>query len=216
VIFDPEEVLTAMFSGGSGKEAAGGWGATEGEAELKDEQAGEEIAKKDDNEATVENAEDAAKAEPEEPEDKSVSYADYLAQQAEKKLALEDEAQLKLRKANEGSKTNKQWAAAKELVKDEGDFFMGGGGGKTKRERERKVKQVVELDNRYIEPDRPRGGARGGRGEYRGGRGGRGGERGGFRGDFRGGRGGGPRGGGGPGGGGLNPKDERAFPSLGS
>lgn len=168
---------------------------------------------------------------PAEPEDKSVSYADYLAQQAEKKLALA--SALEARKANEGSKPNKQWENATALVKDEDADFIASTGSKAKRERERKTKQLLDIDQRYVEPERPRGGARGGRGGGRGdafrgasrgdssrgaGRG-RGGGRGDFRGDssrgdssrgdFRGGRGGretAP----------LNPNDASAFPSLGS
>lgn len=199
-------------TGGSEKQAAQSWGATEGEAELKDEQAGEAEAQK-------ELDADAAADENEPPveEDKSVSYADYLAQLAEKKLALEGD--LKVRKPNEGAKLKKEWAAAKPLVKDGGEDFIAGSGGKAKRERERKYKQVVDIDQRFVEQqDRPRGG--GGRGGPRGGargdfRGrGRGEGRGRGGGDFRGGRGGGPRGGG-PGQP-INTSDTSAFPSLGS
>jgi plasminogen activator inhibitor 1 RNA-binding protein len=212
-------------SGSSDKQAAHGWGATEGDAELKDETAGEEIAKKDEKEAAVEDAaEGDGKDEPAEPEEKQVSYDDYLAQQAEKKLALE--AEFRVRKANEGVKKNKQWDQATALVKEE-DEFITGSSGKAKRERERKTKQLVDIDNRYHEPERTRGGGPGGRGgrggsdrgrgeSSRGGpRGGRGGGRGDFRGDFRGGRGGGERGGS-VAGGKINPSDEKAFPSLGS
>ncbi|KAI1417520.1 hypothetical protein F5Y13DRAFT_151192 [Hypoxylon sp. FL1857] len=184
------------IASGSEKQAAQSWGAQEGDAEQKDEQAGEEIAQSELKESTAEDAQDAP-ATPAEPEDKHVSYADYLAQQAEKKLALGES--LEIRKPNEGSKLDKKWANAKALVKDEDDAYVPGSGGKVKRERERKAKQLVEIDNRYVEPERTRGG-RGGRGGNRGGaprgegrgRGGRGrGEgRGEGRGDFRGGRGG--------------------------
>ncbi|TPX13803.1 uncharacterized protein E0L32_005747 [Thyridium curvatum] len=205
-------------TGGSDKQAAQGWGATEGDAELKDEQAGEEIAQSERKDAATEEAGDETPAEPEE---KHISYADYLAQQAEKKLALEGD--LKVRQANEGAKNNKQWATAKELVKDEDDDFISASAGKTKRERERKTKQVVDIDQRYVEPERPTRGGRGGRGGSRGDSG-RGGPRGGdsSRGGPRGGR-GAPRGGDFPRGGGrggreasnLNTNDEKAFPSLG-
>ncbi|KAI0180181.1 hypothetical protein GGR52DRAFT_530137 [Hypoxylon sp. FL1284] len=177
---------------GSEKQAAQSWGAAEGAAEQKDEQAGEEMAQSELKEATAEDAD--APATPAEPEDKHVSYADYLAQQAEKKLALGES--LEIRKPNEGSKVDKKWANAKALTKEEDDNYVQGTGGKVKRERERKSKQLVDIDQRYIEPERTRGG-RGGRGGPRGGaprgegrgRGGRG--RGGeSRGDFRGGRGG--------------------------
>ncbi|KAI0186963.1 hypothetical protein EV127DRAFT_437526 [Xylaria flabelliformis] len=211
--------------GGSEKQAAQSWGATEGGAEAKDEQVGEEIAQTELKEATAEDAEDVTT--PAEPEDKHVSYNDYLAQQAEKKLALGDN--LEIRKPNEGSKVDKKWANAKALNKEDDDDFISATGGKTKRERERKAKQLVEIDNRFVEPERPRGGRGGrggaGRGGARGdgrGRGegrGRGGSRGDFRGDFRGDR--GDRGdrGGRPAGrenASINTSDESAFPSLGA
>ncbi|KAK3942366.1 Stm1-domain-containing protein [Diplogelasinospora grovesii] len=212
----------SLPSGGSEKQAALSWGATEGQAELKDEQAGEEIAQTEQKEATAEGdaAPAEAEAKEEEPEDKHISYADYLAQQAEKKAALEAENALKVRKANEGIKEDKKWANAKPLAKEEGEDYFAGAGGKAKRERERKQKQVLEIDQRYVEPERT-GGGRGGRGGPRGGRGeggrgrGRGAPRGEYRGDnFRGGRGG--RGAGNTSGPLLNPSDESAFPSLGS
>ncbi|KAB5516916.1 hypothetical protein GE09DRAFT_1294508 [Coniochaeta sp. 2T2.1] len=221
-------------SGGSDKQAALSWGAAEGQAELKDEQVGEQIAKADQKEAVTQDAAPVEEA-PVEEEDKSISYADYLAQQAEKKLALEQENALKVRKANEGSKADKKWANAKELVKadPEEEVLFAGAAGKAQRQRERKQKQFVELENRYIEAPREGGGERrGGRGGARGdfagrgrGEGGRG--RGEGRGEGRGGRGGprgAPRGGaprgaprGGAGGAApVNPNDQSAFPSLGS
>lgn len=210
---------------GSEKQAAQSWGAPEGNAELKDEQAGEAIAESEKKDAADENAQPE---EPEEPEDKHVSYTEYLAQQAEKKAALD--AGLEIRQANEGS--SKKWGTAQEVSRDDQEY-MPATGGKKQREREKKTKQVIEIDQRYVEPERsqrggPRGGARGGprgggRGGERGGapRGDRGGARGGARGDRggdRGGERGAHRGGrrdnnaGGPG---LNTKDESAFPSLG-
>ena len=200
------------YSGNSEKQAAQGWGAPEGDAELKDEQAGEAIAQ---TEAKVAEGEAAAE-EPEEPEQPQITLDAYFAQQAEKRAGLDS---LQIRKANEGTKENKKWNTAKELVKDEDEDFITPTGGKTKRERERKVKQVVDIDQRYVEPPQARGGsARGGRGGApRGGRG--------DRGDFRGGR-GAPRGGrGAPRGGAsaprggssapINTSDEAAFPTLG-
>lgn len=122
-----------------------------------------------------------------------MSYAEYLAQQAEKKLALGET--LEIRKANEGSKADKKWANAKALTKENDDDYVSGVGGKVKRERERKAKQLLEIDQRYVEPERTGGGGRGG------GRGGRGGPRGGAprgdRGDGQS-RGGAPRGDGAP------------------
>ncbi|KAJ2906824.1 hypothetical protein MKZ38_010322 [Zalerion maritima] len=197
---------------GSEKQASLSWGAAEGTAELKDEQAGEEMAKtekKDDVEGEGE-PKDAAAAEPAEPEEKHISFAEYQAQQAAKKAALE--AEVNLRKPNEGSKLDKKWANAQPLTKNDDDVYFEGTGGKNKRERERKTKQILDIDQRFVEPER---GGRGGRG--RGGRGGRGGEFRGSRGAPRGGRG---RGGGppsaGPGKTTIDPKDQSAFPSLGA
>lgn len=159
-----------------------------------------------------------------EPEDNSKSYADYLAEQAEKKLKLESEP-LQIRKPNEGSKQDKKWAKAKPISKDgQEEDFIAAKGEKARRERQRKEKTTLDVDLRYIEPssggrgergDRGDRGERGGRGrgsrgDFRGGERGRGGRgrgdgyRGG-RGDggYRGGRGGGDRGGGGGGDGGY-------------
>ncbi|KAK9779497.1 putative Hyaluronan/mRNA-binding protein domain-containing protein [Seiridium cardinale] len=194
------------LASGSDKQAAQSWGAQEGEAEQKDEQAGEAIARTELKEAVAEDAQDPET--PAEPENKSISYDDYLAQQLEKKAALGEN--LQVRKANEGSKADKKWSNAKELVKDDKEDFIAGNAGKAKRERERKQKAVVDIDHSFVEPDRPRGGARGGRGGPRGGRG----EGGRGRGEGRGGR-GGQRGGRSenPS---LNPSDQSAFPSLGA
>ncbi len=235
-------VVSSQIYSDSEKQAGHGWGANEGNAELADEQAGEAIAKAEEKEALTGDGEDApvdadgkkleAPAAEPEPEDHSISYADYLAQQAEKKLALGTGVP-EARKPNEGSKEDKKWANAKPLSKEEEEAFIAGSGGKAKRERERKQKQVVEIDQRFIEaPDR------GGRGDgSRSGRGGRGrgdGSRGRGDGSYRGSRGDGPRGGGprrgdgpsrgahrgGPRGGGsgapINTDDTNAFPSLGS
>lgn len=154
-----------------------------------------------------------------EPQDNSKSYAEYLAEQAEKKLKLGGET-LQARKPNEGSKHDKKWAEAKAFAKDEeDDEYIAGKGAKEKRERQRKEKNLLDVDLRYVEPSSGRGGERGRggsrRGDFRGGERGRGGRgRGGdgFRGrgdgGFRGGRGGresAP----------VNVEDENAFPSLG-
>lgn len=149
-----------------------------------------------------------------EPEDHSKSYAEYLAEQAEKKLRLNDNVR-EARKPNEGSKQDKKWAAAKAFTKDEeDDEYMAGKGGKEKRERQRKEKTRLEVDLRYVEPSGGRGGGergRGGRG--RGGRGRGDGYRGRGDGEYRG---GGSRGGnrGGRDANSVNVSDENAFPSL--
>ena len=231
-------VCSSVYSE-SEKQAGHGWGANEGGAELADEQAAEVIASADQKDALTGDGEaapvDATAPEPEtEPEDHSSSYSDYLAQQAEKKLALGGGIP-EPRKPNEGTKQDKKWANAKPIPKDEEEEdFIAGTGGKSKRERERKQKQLVEIDQRFVEtPDR------GGRGGFRGGRGGRGGPGGQHRGgEFRGPRGEGrggrgehgerrPRGDGPPrshpprdhankAAAPINPGDTSAFPSLGS
>jgi len=210
--------------GESEKQAGHGWGANEGGAELDDEQAGDAIAKAERKEALTGDGEADGAAEAEaEPEDNSISYADYLAQQAEKKLAL-GAGVPEARKPNEGSKQDKKWANAKALSKEEEEDFVAGSGGKAKRERERKAKNVLDIDQRFVEaPERSsggRGGFRGGRGrgdgaprgrgEFRGrgDRGGRGrGDRGPPRGAFRGNAGAGQS---------INTSDTSAFPSLGA
>lgn len=208
------------------KQAAHGWGAETGEAELADEQAGEAIAKKEEKEAVKEDAEAEAEAEV---EDNSKSYTAYLAELAEKKLKLGEQ---NLRKANEGS--SKQFPEGTQVERKEEDFFAASAG-KAKRERQRKEKVHVELDgDRMLAPPPREGGSRGrgdrggrgrgeGRGSFRGGEGrGRGGDRG-ARGEGRGGRGrgeargaaaGAPRGG--RGAANVNVNDSSAFPSLGA
>jgi len=212
--------------GESEKQAGHGWGANEGGAELDDEQAGEAIAKAEQKEALAGDGDAAPTdgAAEAEPEDNSISYADYLAQLAEKKLALGTGVP-EARKPNEGSKQDKKWANAKAINKEEEEDFVAGSGGKAKRERERKQKQLLEIDQRFVEA--PERGGRGG-GGFRGGRGrGDGPPRGG-RGEFRGrgdrgqGRGRGDRGPprgahrGNAGGPSINTSDTSAFPSLGS
>ncbi|TVY67372.1 RGG repeats nuclear RNA binding protein B, partial [Lachnellula suecica] len=155
--------------GESEKQAAHGWGATEGEAELKDEEAGEALAKADQKEALTGDGDaapvDAAEAEP---EDNSKSYAEYLEELEQKKAALGG-ATLEVRKPNEGSKQDKKWANAKAIAKEEEEDFVAGSGGKAKRERERKTKQVLDIDQRFVEAPERGGGGRGG--GFRGGRG---------------------------------------------
>ncbi|KAL9096542.1 MAG: hypothetical protein Q9163_006430 [Psora crenata] len=232
------------------KQADLSWGAPTGTAEWQDEQAGEAIAKADEKEegaasgwdsggaapisedadgtappngAASVDAANAAREEEPEPEDNSKSYADYLAEQREKKLRLGAQ-ELKAREPNEGTKAKKEWENAKPISKEdeEGDFMAGlGKGEKAKRERAKKEKQTLNVDIRYVEPHRGGSGERGGRGRGRGDRGdfrGRGRGRGdGFRGrgegGYRGGR-GSYRGGnseGAP----VNVEDQSAFPSLG-
>ncbi|CAI6333078.1 unnamed protein product [Periconia digitata] len=193
------------------KQAAHGWGGNDGNAELADEQAGDAIAKQDEKAAVNEDAE--AEADPE-PEDKTKSYDAYLAELAEKKLALSTN----VRKPNEGS--SKKFPEGTAFARDEEEDFIAGSGGKAKRQRDRKEKAFVELDGDRMlaAPPREGGNSRGGRGgrgrgegrgEFRGRGRGRGEGRGEGRGDAR------PRGGRG-GQSGPNLSDSSAFPSLGS
>lgn len=227
------------------KQADQSWGAPTGDSEWTDEKAGEEIAKAEEKDEGAAGGWDAgvtdlttdapadadgtappqapadipsAPVEEPEPEDNSRSYADYLAEQAEKKKQLGGGI-LEARKPNEGSKQKKEWENAKPMSKDEEDEYMAGRGGKAKREKQRKEKERVDVDLRYVEPstggrgggERGRGRGRGDRGDFRG--------RGRGRGDnFRGrGDGGGYRGGRGRGDSGYTPNvgDENAFPTLG-
>ncbi|KAL1874323.1 hypothetical protein Daus18300_003687 [Diaporthe australafricana] len=214
---------------GSEKQAAQSWGATEGAAELNDEQAGEAIAKNELKDAEAEDAE----AEAQEPEVKQVTLDAWYAEQALNKLELNSGTSA--RKPNEGanSKEEKKWAGAKALVKDENSDYVTPSGGKKLRERAQKTKNTLDVDLRAEQRpnERPHERSHEGRGG-RGGRGGARGDRGGERGDRRGGaprggapRGGAPRGGdgfprGGPRGGRggaapINTNDTSAFPSLG-
>lgn len=151
-----------------------------------------------------------------------MSYAEYLEQQAQKKM--EGLGLREARAPNEGAKENKKWKNAAALSKDNESEAYFIGEAKAKRERERvQKKQVLDIDYAFKEPPREsRGGGRGGRGRGEG-RGGRG--RGEGRGDFR------PRGdrgdrgsyGGGRGGRGRSDasgppvpvSDNSAFPALG-
>ncbi|KAK4650052.1 hypothetical protein QC762_702800 [Podospora pseudocomata] len=191
--------------GGSAKTAEQAWGGEDGEKALNDEKAGEA-------DATVEKKEDeaAAPAEEQEPEPVVKTLEDYYKEKP--KFEALKPREVKAEKP-EGM------VVAKKTDED----YVTASGGKKERTRERKQKQFVEIENRYVEPERT------------GGRGGRGGARDGApRGGARGGRGDGPRGGargrGGPRGGAaprgaprggasqaapVSINDENAFPSLG-
>lgn len=222
-----------LFSSEHEKQAAHGWGGQTGGEEWADEKAGEAIAKDEEKgEGFVPEGDEAAPAgeegfKPEatgedaeaEPEDKTKSYAAYLAEQAERKLNL---GAPEARRPNEGG--SKKFPEGKAITREEEeDAYIAGTGGKSKRERQRKEKTLVELDDSRLHKE-PRD-------SFRGGRGGRGRGEGGFRGERgesrgrggRGGRGGEHRGGEYRGRGGRssssitpNVSDTAAFPSLGS
>ncbi|KAJ5341113.1 hypothetical protein N7541_010237 [Penicillium brevicompactum] len=170
------------------KQVQQGWGAESGEKNWDDERQGEKIAK-------TEEAEPQTPAEEVEEPDNSKSFADYLAEKAQKEtLAAKPE-----RTANEGSKLDKKWAAAKELSKTEEDSYIQGSSEKAKREKQRKEKNFLDVDLRYVEPPRSGPAPRGGRAPRGGDRPARGGER-------------SERGRGGPRGGDRAPRGDRAPP----
>lgn len=108
--------------------------------------------------AEAEPVSDAAAAPPEE-EDKTMSYDQYLAQQAEKRLALSGNT-LEMRKANEGSK--QKFPEGTAIAREEQNYFAGAGG-KARREKENKQKDMVVLEGQYYAPAESgdRGGGRG-------------------------------------------------------
>lgn len=168
---------------GSEKQAAQSWGATEGDAELNDEQAGEAIAQAEQKDAEAEDVE----AEPQEPEAKQIPYAVWKA---------EHEAQLaELNATISTREVDKEVPPeAQALVKDEEETYMGGPEEVSEgKKRERKPKKLVlPWDDSAPAPREAQSGPTRGRGGDRGDR--RGGPRGGA-------PRGGPRGGGAPRGG---------------
>lgn len=207
--------LLIAHSSDTNKQIEQGWGAPTGESAWKDEQAGEAIAQKEEKEAGTapegNGTEDDAADKEAEPEDKSKSYAEYLAELQENKQP--DLGVKEARKPNEGTKPDKKWSQAKELKRvEEDEAYIKGKEEKARRERQRKEKAFVDVDMRFVEQPRGRGDGPRGRGRGGGdrGRGGRG------RGDTFRGRGGdgAPRGGRGNASGPT--VDEKNFPSLGA
>lgn len=204
------------------KQVAHGWGATEGNSEWNDEIAGQELAQKDaagadpaDPNASTDAADENA-APAEEEEEVAKTYDDYLAELAQRQANLGPRTDV--RRPNEGSREDKKWANAKALDKADEEYFAGEDRDKT-RTRQRKQKNLLDIEPRFVEPrENRRGGDRGGRGGRgdRGGRGGRGGggdrprgDRGdyGNRGGHRGGRNQSTN---------VNTNDSSAFPPLGA
>lgn len=188
------------------KQVGQGWGANKGASEWDDERAGEDLAQKDGAGIDTQDPSAVAVAEtpvaegeaaeaPPEPEQEEIlkTYDEYLVELAQRQADLGPPAEV--RRPNEGG-SGKKWAAAKELSRkeeEEGDYFVGESKDKA-RNRERKTKQVLDIEPRFVEPrEAGRGGPRGGRGRggadrgTRGrGDGSRGGDRGGDRGNRRG------------------------------
>ncbi|KAI5804345.1 hypothetical protein EDC01DRAFT_627207 [Geopyxis carbonaria] len=204
----------------SDKQVDQGWGAQKGESEWKDEIAAVEIAEKDATgaDSSDPNAATAdAEAAVEEEEQKTKTYDEYLAELAQRQADLGPPTEV--RRPNEGSRTDKKWATAKEIKKEEDAAYFAGEAKDKTRNRERKTKQVLDIEPRYVEPrdgNRRGGSDRGGRGRGEG-RGGRGrGDRGAPRGDrgdrsYRGDR-PAPKGGNAP----VSLGDDKAFPALGA
>ncbi|KAL1297114.1 hypothetical protein AAFC00_004693 [Neodothiora populina] len=166
------------------KQAAHAWGGETGDAEFADEKAGLADARAEEKEGVVATDSTPVDADGEkvpELEDNTKSYEQYLAEQLEKKAAL-NAGPLEPRKANEGS--SKKFPEGKAFTRNAEEAFIEGTAGKAQRHRERKAKEVVDVDLSWKEE--AAGGDRGAdRGAPRGGRGGRGrgGPRGGDRGD---------------------------------
>ncbi|RMZ81016.1 hypothetical protein DV738_g2420, partial [Chaetothyriales sp. CBS 135597] len=145
------------------KQEGHGWGEQTGNGEWTDEKAGAAIAAADNKEAKEENeavndgAEPVANADGHagqdeafvEEEDKSKSYAEYVAEQAQKKL--EGLGLKEARAPNEGADASKKWSAAKELTKDGEEHYFKGGD-KARRERERtQKKEFLDIDYSFKE-----------------------------------------------------------------
>jgi len=145
-----------IISSDTPKQVQQGWGAESGEKAWDDERQGEKLAKDE------ENAPQTPAEEVEEP-DNSKSYSEYLAEKA----ARESLAAKPVRAPNEGVKEDKKWANAKEIAHKEEESYIPGSGEKSQRQKQRKEKNFLDVDLRYVEPPRsspaPRGG-RGGRG----------------------------------------------------
>lgn len=162
------------------KQVSQGWGSNKGNSEWNDEQAGETIARAEvtddtaapaaaDGEGQAEAA-DATEPAPEPEEDKTKSFAQYM-QEQESRAPVEELPEA--RRANEGARDNKKWATAKELVKEEDEEYFSGGRYKSKNQKQRKEKNVVEIDHGFVDPRSVRRssgdrGGRGGRGGMRG------------------------------------------------
>lgn len=230
--------FTLVFSPFSDSEKAveAGWGGADGERELKAEEDAVTDAKAEKTEAngtstpaeaTETPAEGVAApaAIPEEEEDNTKTYEEYLAEYTAQKAKLSAVGK------GSGPRTvsdSKEWEGfGKPVVKSQGgqdDFYIVAGGNKSaaqqqRAQRERKEKQVLEIEQTFNTPPVQRSGGRGGRGGARGdfggrgrgegrGRGGRGGARG------RGGAAGGAGASRGGAGSNVNLDDQSAFPSL--
>ncbi|KAI4742093.1 hypothetical protein E4T50_07509 [Aureobasidium sp. EXF-12298] len=173
------------------KQAGAAWGHETGNAELNDEKAALADAKAEEakegivSDVTAVDAEGVAAQETPAEEDNVKSYEQYLAEQLEKKAALA--STFEARKANEGA--SKKFPEGKAFERDANENYVAPSAGKAKKQKERKDKNLLDIDQAWKEEqsqsqdsgfrggrggarggsDRPRGGPRGGRGGPRGG-----------------------------------------------
>lgn len=225
-----------QFDRDTAKATGQGWGANTGNSEWNDEEAGKALAEKAISgsgagweandpaaaevdqfaEGKVEAAKEDGEAAAEEPEEKVKTLEEYKAELAARQANLGPPPAV--RRPNEGSRDNKKWANAVLKEDKEEEVLFAGKEAKAKAPKERKVKQIVDIDATQFDA----------RADSKGGRGGRGG-----RGENRGDRRGGPRGGRGEGRGEFRGErrapapqagrgtvvkldDPKAFPSLGA
>lgn len=180
------------------KKGGGGarnWGSDKAEAKQMEGTINEDEVKEDKPVQDAEPTEGEEAAVVEKPEDKTITFADYMASKGGKQGTVEREVE-------------NEFKGVAVSAKVEEDFLVMGGG-KQKKTKKKKdgEKKTVEVGFRVANPNAGGGGrgGRGGRGD-RGGRGGRGSRDGRGRGRGRGGRGAKNSG--------LNVQDEAAFPSL--
>jgi plasminogen activator inhibitor 1 RNA-binding protein len=175
------------------KQAGAAWGHESGNAELNDEKAAVADAKAEEakegivSDVTAVDAEGVAAQEVPAEEDNQKSYEQYLAEQLEKKAALA--GNFEARKPNEGA--SKKFPEGKAFERDANENYVAPSAGKAKKQKERKDKNMLDIDQAWKEEqsqsqsqdsgfrggrggprggsDRPRGGPRGGRGGPRGG-----------------------------------------------
>ncbi|CAM0136847.1 hypothetical protein VKS41_007428 [Umbelopsis sp. WA50703] len=175
----------------SEKKVEQGWG----HAESAEAEAATDAVKSSDP-----NAPETEAAVEEEPEEETKTLEEYLASKKAAAPGLPE-----ARKPNEGADDAK-WKDAVALEKpDEEDFFGGKGQSLKQKNKTKKEKVHVEIEQRFVEENK--------RGGFRGERGGRGGNRGGQRGGQRGGRG---QRRGGRQSAAVNLNDASAFPTLGA
>lgn len=188
------------------KQVRQAWGGEDGKRELETEEKGEADAQAEGAEAADAAAPNGApssdKPAPiEEEPDNTKTYDEYLAELTAKKATLGGGAKEARTAADEENWKN---FSVTKAARDESEYFAATQKENTKSQKERKQKNILEIETRFESPrqERTERGGRGGRGRGAG-RGGRG------RGAARGGRGGSQSNAS------VNLADQSAFPSLG-